>query len=302
MSKFDILGLGVMAVDEIAYVPHFPAPDTKLYMTGHVRVCGGLAGRSLLQASRLGMRCAYAGMLDDSESAQFLRAAFRDADIDTTHSPFVQGARPVEAIIIAEQQNHSRTILTNAPEIRGAHPALPPESFIRECRLVFVDHYGIPGMTRAAEIARRHGIPVVADIERNPGGALADLIELVDHLILPAGFACEWTGTETPEAAAAALRAPHHQLVAVTAGNQGCWWAEGKGPLQQLPAFPVQSVDTTGCGDVFHAAYAFALLQQRAPLDSLRFASAAAAVKATRRAEEPLPLISDIETFLAGQT
>ena len=41
-------------------------------------------------------------------------------------------------------------------------------------------------------------------------------------------------------------------------------------------------VDTTGCGDVFHGAYAWALARGIDIPERIRLASAAAAVKATR--------------------
>ena len=43
-----------------------------------------------------------------------------------------------------------------------------------------------------------------------------------------------------------------------------------------------QAVDTTGCGNVFHGAYAAALIHGMSIPVALRFASVAAALKATR--------------------
>jgi sulfofructose kinase len=72
-------------------------------------------------------------------------------------------------------------------------------------------------------------------------------------------------------------------VVAVTAGAKGCWFAESKSPdhVEHQAAFPVQVIDTTGCGDVFHGAYAAALAQGHALRERFRIAAAAAALKAT---------------------
>lgn len=73
--KYDLLALGATAVDELAYLPNFPAADTKTYMTRHLRVCGGLAGRALLTAAGMGLRCAYAGALDRSDRSAYVLAS-----------------------------------------------------------------------------------------------------------------------------------------------------------------------------------------------------------------------------------
>jgi sulfofructose kinase len=72
--------------------------------------------------------------------------------------------------------------------------------------------------------------------------------------------------------------------VVVTCGAEGCWAAEGPHPgsLRRCPAFAVAAVDTTGCGDFFHGAYAAALSWGVGLDERLRLASAAAALKAAR--------------------
>jgi len=72
--------------------------------------------------------------------------------------------------------------------------------------------------------------------------------------------------------------------VAVTCGAKGCYYVTSENPAapRHQPAFKVQAVDTTGCGDVFHGAYAAALARGMSAPDRIRFAAAAAALKATQ--------------------
>jgi sulfofructose kinase len=68
------------------------------------------------------------------------------------------------------------------------------------------------------------------------------------------------------------------------------------------PAFRVETVDTTGCGDVFHGAYAAALCEGRGLEERLRFAAAVAALKATREGgQKGIPSREEAERFLAAR-
>ena len=76
--------------------------------------------------------------------------------------------------------------------------------------------------------------------------------------------------------------------------------ATGKA-ARHFPAYAVDLVDTTGCGDVFHGAYAAALSQGEDLPRRVALASAAAALKATRRGGQAgIPYRQAVEEFLAG--
>ena len=168
--------------------------------------------------------------------------------------------------------------------------------------MLLVDHHGLEGTISRSEYARRSGIGVVADLERDPGGPFATLVELVDHLVLSQRFARELGGEADAARAAAGLWHAGRQAVVVTCGADGCWYADASTAdrPQHFPAFEVAVVDTTGCGDVFHGEYAAALAQGKGLPQRLAIATAAAALKATRRGGQAgCPKMSEVATFLA---
>ncbi len=73
--------------------------------------------------------------------------------------------------------------------------------------------------------------------------------------------------------------------VIVTRGDQGAYYfyADEQGILkEEIPPFPLQTVeDTTGCGDVFSAAFVYHLLRGFGGKEAAHFATRAAALKAT---------------------
>lgn len=68
------------------------------------------------------------------------------------------------------------------------------------------------------------------------------------------------------------------------------------------PAFPVEVIDTTGCGDVFHGAYAAALAWGDSLPKRVVLASATAAIKATRRGGQTgIPHLAEVKRLIAAQ-
>ncbi len=143
----------------------------------------------------------------------------------------------------------------------------------------------------------------MADYERDEAPDFVELLNVTDHLIVSRDFATRLTGVTDPRQAALRLWSNGKSVVVVTVGEAGYWWVDAENfdePRHQA-AFPVDVVDTTGCGDVFHGAYASALARGLSVPERLRFASAAAAIKATQAGGQAgIPTRIVVEEFLQG--
>jgi len=301
MTDPDILGLGAAAVDHLLYVPAYPPPNDKVNVLRSERQCGGLTATALVAAARLGARCAYAGQLGDDEDSRFVRQSLGDERVDLSHVLTLAQAGPIRSTIIVGAEGGTRTIFAEHPPLCGASPDWPPAEVIHRARVLFVDHVGTPGMIRAAQIAQQAKRPIVCDIERQVPG-IEVLLDLVDHVVMGWDFAAALTGAATPGDAVLRLWAANRALVAVTCGEHGCYFSTDGGAVQHQPAFRVAVVDTTGCGDVFHGAYCVGLLRGMSAGERIRFASAAAALKATHRGGQAgAPTLAQVMDFLRAQ-
>ena len=280
-KRFDILGIGCVAVDDLLYVDDFPPADAKRRIRRSERQCGGLTGTALVAAARLGACCAFAGILGHDDLSKTVEDNFSKNGIDFSGAVRRDDARPVHSVIIVSEKTGSRNIFFDASAPTGADPNAPGEELILSASVLFLDYLGIEGGIRAATIARSAGIPIVADLEEDSDPRFSELLELVDHLVISHEFAAHLTGAHDPEEAARRLWNSGRNSVVVTYGDRGAWFLTVDQAGHQS-AFQVQVVDTTGCGDVFHGAYAYALARGDGIADRVRYASAAAAVKATR--------------------
>ncbi len=300
-ARFDLLGLGAVAVDELIYVDSYPAPDEKAHVLQTERQCGGLTATALVAATRFGAKCVYAGALGDDNLSRFAIDRMREEGIDLDHLLVRSEARPVHSYILIDQARATRNIFADARGVIGADAAWPAAELIGASRVLFIDHFGLPGMLRAARIAREQGIPIVADLERESGPEFRELVAIVDHLIMSSGFARELTGAAEPAEAVQRLWSKERNTVVVTAGAQGCWFKTDAldAKIHHQPAFQVKIVDTTGCGDVFHGIYAAALAEGVEVRRRILLASAAAALKATQPGGQAgIPRRTALEEFL----
>jgi len=283
-SQTDILGVGCVAVDDLLYVSEYPPADGKTQVLRRERHCGGLTATALVAAARLGARCGFAVTLGHDDLSQFVLERLREEGIGLEWVRQFPGARPIHSIIVVDQRHQTRTIFSDLAGFRTTGPDWPDEEAIRSARVLFVDHVTTEEAIRAAGVARPAGIPVVADLERDEAPRFGELVGLVDHLIVSRDFAERLTSTDGPAAAAVRLWSPDRQAVVVTCGAEGCWYLGSDDPHRpsHQAAFPVEVVDTTGCGDVFHGAYAAGLVEGLDLPGRIRLAAAAAALKATQ--------------------
>lgn len=279
----DIVGLGVIAVDEMLYVDSYPPADGKKFLTGRRRQGGGNTSCALAAAARLGSRCALLGRLGDDELSQFARERLALAGVDLSYVLHDPACGPIYALIVVSADTGSRAILVDPASIRPLEQEELQPAWFHGAKVLMVDHLYPAAILPAIRLARCSGLEVVSDIELDMP-KLCDIRAGVDHFICSIEFALPFTGRSDPRSACETLsRSAPHRTVVVTAGGDGCYWCTDREPeVQHVRAHRIEPVDTTGCGDVFHGAFCHGLAQAWPIERIVRFANAAAAVKATR--------------------
>ncbi len=281
-KMWDVLGFGAIAVDDFLYVDNYPAPDSKTRVQRRERHGGGLCATALIAAAKLGARCTFAGALGDDEWSQFSTAELEKSGVDCSQVLAAPNARPAHSTIIVDNLGR-RTILSDSSGLMPFPQAQITADWLQRARVIFLDHTASENGALIASIAQTLHIPIIADIERDAPN-LESWIDRVDHLIVGENFAREWTQSADAETAVQRLGAAR-KLAVVTLGENGCvaCGAETSRQVLAVPTYRVNVVDTTGCGDVFHGAYAAELARGSAVETRLKIASALAAHKAQFR-------------------
>jgi sugar/nucleoside kinase (ribokinase family) len=154
-------------------------------------------------------------------------------------------------------------------------PAEIKREWVVQARLLHVDGHDCAGATLAARWARSASIPVSADLDNLYPGVEV-LLENVDYAITSKEFPGRVAGENDLFVSLPSIASRFGcRLTAATLGT-GEVLAWDRARFHYSPAFEVIPVDTTGAGDVFHAAFAFAFLRGDELPRSLEFSCAAA--------------------------
>ncbi len=297
--SIDVLGLGSVTVDFVGTLKTWPGKGAKK-MLDSLTICdGGLVGTALVAAARLGGKVAFAGKLGRSEMARRALEALCRESVDTSFVVETEDADPIVAIILTDSTDGQRNIFWTRQNVQYPMPwELPDKNWFRKTAVLLIDfESGLAGI-EAAKTAKQHNIPVVIDVERDEPH-IAEAMSVSSHIIVSEEFANDYTGSSDVAEMLAALRSDPEQVVIVTRGEKGCVGSSNEGDFE-LPAFDVDVVDTTGCGDTFHGAFALAIARGQPVVSAARFASGAAALCATQLGGRAgIPTAQQLEQFLS---
>jgi sulfofructose kinase len=279
-KPYDVVGFGLNAVDHLCRTPRFPQPTSKLLLDGYECAPGGQVATAMVALQRWGRRTAYVGAFGDDVFGATARHAL-EAEGVGLEGCVVRAATPNQlAVILIDGETGERTVLWHRDEALTIRPEEISPDGICAGRVLHLDGCDGDAAMEAAGWATAAGIPTVLDMDR-PRPGIEALLERIDIAVVPQEFAAELTGSADPAEALPLLARSGCALAVVTCGNAGSV-GSCRGETFQVPAFPVECVDTTGAGDVFHAAVIHGLLAGWEVESTLRFASAAGALQCTR--------------------
>jgi sugar/nucleoside kinase (ribokinase family) len=278
---FDVVGVGLNAIDHLCTVPAFPTFNSKQQMAGYACQPGGQVATAMVALQRWGCRTSYIGTFGDGIIGELSRRSLAEEHVDVSGAVQRRGVANQMAVILVDQASGERTVLMHRPPALVLQPDEVRHDLVTAGRVLHVDGYDLDAALTAAAWAHEAGMPVVVDLDTRVG-AVERLVAISDAVIVSQEFAEQFTGIVEParaiERLAAATDAP---LVAITLGDAGVI-ARSRLGIVTVPAYAVRCVDSTGAGDVFHAGFIYGLLRDWPLERALRFANAAAALKCTQ--------------------
>jgi sulfofructose kinase len=297
LAKVDVVGVGLNATDTLIPVHHYPPAGSKVEFRSANVLPGGQVATAMVACQSWGLRTRYVGKIGDDLAATLHRSEFANHGVET-HLFTAPGCPSQQAFILVDDAGE-RTVLWKRDDRLALQPSDLQRNWIIEARALHLDGHDTSAATVAATWAREAGIPVIADLdELYPG--VDSLLPLIDYLITSLDIPGRISGESDLCKSLPLVRAKYNaRLAAATLGHEGVLAYDGA-QFHYAPAFRVQTTDTTGAGDIFHASFIYGLLQGWPLPRQLEFACAAAALNCTgigaRGHIAPLP---EIERLIA---
>ena len=277
-NRKKVVGVGLACLDQLILWRDMRAPLVGNKILNFQVQGGGMVGTAMVAVARLGGQAELWGAVGDDWMARMILQGLRCESVDTRHVTVVPGGRGPMVVVCVDHPTGQRHFLywTGFPEPKD--PIGSPES-LKTAGCLLVDGTHHQSTLRAARQAQRLGVPVVADLggigENTPA-----LLAHVEYAIISERCAQRVAGGDDYRAACQAMRSMGPEHVVVTLGEKGLVYLDGE-RLAEMPAFPVDVVDTTGAGDVFHGAFAAGLYLELGFEGALALAARAAARNCT---------------------
>jgi sugar/nucleoside kinase (ribokinase family) len=303
LDKPRILCTGIAVLDEVFRVDEFPPPDGKAMATEFLAVGGGCAANAAVAIARLGGAASFAGPLGGPAGREPISdrilAGLAAEGVDCAGCVRVDGVTSALSAIFVNARGE-RTIATYRDHRLDVVTPRDAGALAAGADAVLADNRFPTFSLPICSAALRRGVPVVLDADK-PAALRDPLFAACSHIVFSHEALRATMGMRDLGAALRAFGEATNAFIAVTNGADPVLWRDFDDQIHELPVFRIAAVDTLAAGDVFHGAFALALLEGRESVDALRFAAAAAGVKCSRfGGSAAAPRRAEVDALLAG--
>jgi len=297
-KPFDVVGMGLNAVDFISVVPEFPAPNSKMEILHFSKQGGGQVATALVALSRWGVKTKYIGKVGEDDLGNFSLHSIRQEGVEVSSVTTEPSATNQVAIILVEKSTGERTILWNRDERLMYRKGELRKEEVCSGKILHLDGHDIQAALQCVRWAKEEGIPTLIDLDKVES-LTSKLIQEIDFVITSSRFPMLYTGISDQRKALLELQKHTSGFLCATLGHEGAV-ALINGEFLYVKGFEVKALDTTGAGDVFHAGFIYGLLQNWEVAEILRFANAVAALKCRDLGgRKGIPSLEEVQRFLS---
>ena len=310
-EAFDVITIGRCGVD------FYPTEHGSLVEVKHFdKFLGGSPTNVAVAATRLGQRSALISRTGPDPFGAYVHAALRGFGVDDRYVTEVEGFQTPVTFCETFPPDHFPIYFyrePKAPDLEIYPDELDYEA-IKDARLFWASLGGLSkepsrSATLAALASRQHKHPTILDLDYRPSfwtsrdDAHRSALDALAHVTIAVGNLSEVevaVGTGGADFAADRLLELGVELAVVKLGPEGVL-AKTREERVEVPPTPIDVVNGLGAGDGFGGALCHGVLSGWSLDETIRYASAAGAIVASRLScSEAMPTNDEVRALLEG--
>jgi len=302
----EIICVGSINMDLVMNVERFSKPGETLLARSFDTFPGGKGGNQAVAASKLGGQVIMLSRLGDDDFSQKLNDSLNSNGVNTDYIIEENGNTSGIAMITVDKNGqNSISIFPGCNENFSPEDIRKNESIFSAGRTLLINmEIPIDTVYETIKLAKKNGMFVILDPAPAPKQAIpAEVINCVD-IVKPNETEAEIiTGISVNDRSDAVkalnkLKEMGFSLPMVTMGKKGVMALLNE-EIIEVESYKVKAVDTTAAGDVFSGGLTARLVSGCELKDAMKFASASAAISATRKgAQSSVPDKSEVMEFM----
>lgn len=310
MKKTKVVILGDLLYDCFTWTPRLPRKGETVMGYANGFYSGGKGANQAVQAAKLGAEAYLIGKVGADERGDFLLKELQKYGVNTDYifmdSHEATGTCCIHvdscgdnAIIVAPLAN----LKISMEEVESAkHLIQHADVFMTQ---LLLDH----DLTlKCLKWASQAGVTTV--LNPAPAKTVDDDFYKYSYFVSPneteaeylsGYYRDEYEEAEWREKVGSFFRAKGSKVLLMTLGANGVYYDDGI-ERKNFPRFNVDAIDCTGAGDSFNAAFAVEYFRSNDVENSLKFASATAALTVQNKGAQPaMPTLDQVKRFLNSQ-
>lgn len=307
-----VLTVGLHIADVLGrYVSEIPAGQG-LALLDEIRLTvAGTAAATAVNLAKLGVDVETIGVVGDDALGTYLRSTMQSYGIGCDRLR-TSNSSPTSATMLPIRPDGSRPALHvigangDLNELDVPDEALAGFSFLHMGGTCLLP--GFDGEPTARLLSRAKALGLTTTLDYIPTGSPADqqalmpALQWVDYLLPSEEDALSFAGASTRLEAIDFYLNAGVKTVVITMGGEGVSVSTRDSKDVRLPAYEIDLVDTTGCGDAFSSGFIAGLASKNTVLDSVELGLACGSLVATGLGSDAgIVDLESVTTFQAQQ-
>jgi len=292
-----VVGVGLSTADLLFVCPRIEERliDASVFsMQG-----GGSASNMLATLAVMGQRTRFFGRIGDDEHGRFILRSMQNLRVDTSLLTVEKDKVSPVSVLQIDELTKRRKILRSRGNVTPLSPRDLPTGLLADAAMLVIDGSEPALQAAIAEKARDKGITVLLNSSQLSGG-MGELLSLSEVVIGSERFAHELAPADNLGDSLREILNLGPRVALITMGESGSIGLEGTKLVEQ-EALDVFVADTSGAGDAFAGAFAFAQLHGWPLERAVPFANAAAGlVCRSLGARSALPTVEEVIAAMDG--